>query len=43
VLLEINRRNPSRESITKGWDSEFLYGFVEANDEDYNFIRTVGK
>jgi phosphonate transport system substrate-binding protein len=43
VLLEINRGNPNRENITKGWDSEFLYGFVEANDEDYNFIRTVGK
>ena len=43
ILLEINRGNPNRENITKGWDNEFLYGFVEANDEDYNFIRMVSK
>jgi phosphonate transport system substrate-binding protein len=43
TLLEINHNNPNRESITKGWDSEFIYGFVDAKDEDYNFIRTISK
>lgn len=43
ALLGINRDNPNREILTKGWDSEFQYGFVEAKDEDYNFIRTLSK
>lgn len=43
VLLQINHGNPDREKITQGWDTEFIYGFVEAKDEDYDFIRTISK
>ncbi len=43
VLLSINRDNPNRETITRGWDNEFIYGFVEANDKDYDIVRTIRK
>ena len=43
ALLEINQGNINREKITSGWDNEFIYGFVEAKDEDYNFIRIISK
>lgn len=43
VLLSINRDNPNRETITRGWDNEFIYGFVEANDDDYDIVRTIRK
>ncbi len=42
-LLEINKNNPKRELITKNWDYEFIYGFVEATDRDYNIIRKIDK
>lgn len=41
VLLSIGRDNPEREKITKGWDNEFIYGFVEAEDKDYDVVRTI--
>jgi ABC-type phosphate/phosphonate transport system substrate-binding protein len=41
VLLTINRGNPEREAITRGWDNEFIYGFVEADDRDYDAVRTI--
>lgn len=43
TLLQINQNNPDRISITKDWDNEFIYGFVEAKDSDYNIIRTISK
>ncbi|MBM4171191.1 MAG: phosphate/phosphite/phosphonate ABC transporter substrate-binding protein [Ignavibacteria bacterium] len=43
TLLEINQFNPDREKITKEWDAEFINGFVEARDEDYNFVRLISK
>ncbi len=43
ILLEINKNNPQRELITKNWDFEFIYGFVEATDRDYNIIRKIDK
>lgn len=41
ALLEINQSNREREKITKGWDSEFIYGFVEAADKDYEFVKVI--
>jgi phosphonate transport system substrate-binding protein len=41
VLLTIGRDNPDRETITRGWDNEFIYGFVEAVDKDYDVVRTI--
>ncbi len=43
TLLEINQLNPERASITKNWDNEFVYGFEEASDGDYDFIRAISK
>jgi phosphonate transport system substrate-binding protein len=42
-LLGINQNNPDRISTTKDWDYEFIYGFVEAKDSDYDIIRTISK
>lgn len=41
ILLTIGRSTPDRERITRGWDNEFIYGFVEANDNDYDAIREI--
>lgn len=41
ILLTIGRATPDRERITRGWDNEFIYGFVEANDKDYDAIREI--
>jgi phosphonate transport system substrate-binding protein len=43
TLLGINQNNPRREALTRGWDNEFTYGFVEAVDRDYDVIRSIGK
>ncbi len=43
ALLKINRNNPDLEKLTRGWDNEFIYGFVEAKDSDYDAIRTIKK
>lgn len=43
TLLNINRNNPDRIKITKNWDSEFIYGFEEASDKDYDFIRVLSQ
>ncbi len=42
-LMDVNGRNPAYQIITKEWDSEFIYGFVEASDSDYNILRQIGK
>jgi ABC-type phosphate/phosphonate transport system substrate-binding protein len=41
ILLTIGRTTPDRERITRGWDNEFIYGFVEAEDKDYDAIRAI--
>ncbi len=41
VLLRINRSTPDRETITRDWDNEFIYGFVEAEDRDYDAVRAI--
>ena len=39
VLLSVK---PGKDNpVTKGWDNEFVYGFVTASDSDYNVIRTI--
>ncbi len=43
ALLQINQSNPKRQVITKNWDNEFIYGFVEATDKDYDVIRTISR
>jgi phosphonate transport system substrate-binding protein len=41
TLLALNQTNPDRAAITKGWDVEFVNGFVEAFDHDYDIIRAL--
>jgi phosphonate transport system substrate-binding protein len=43
TLLAINQTHPERATITKGWDIEFVNGFVEAFDHDYDIIRGLEK
>lgn len=43
ALLEINQNNYNRNIITKGWDNEFIYGFVNATDKDYDVVRSISK
>jgi len=43
ALLEISQKDKIKEGITRNWDKEFIYGFIEANDSDYNYIRQVYK
>jgi phosphonate transport system substrate-binding protein len=43
ALLKINKNNPKRIEITKGWDNEFVYGFNKADDKDYDIIRELKK
>lgn len=39
ILLSVK---PGKDNpITKGWDNEFVYGFVTASDSDYDVIRTI--
>lgn len=39
LLLKIDLTRPYYEELVKNWDKEFIFGFVEANDSDYNLIR----
>lgn len=43
ALLEINPDNKIRSKLTKEWDNEFIYGFVNATDKDYDNIRSISK
>lgn len=43
ALLSLAQKEKAREGITKNWDKEFIYGFIEANDSDYNYIRQIYK
>lgn len=39
LLLKVNLKQPEFTELVKSWDKEFIYGFVEANDIDYDLIR----
>jgi len=41
VLLTIAGSGQERATITRGWDNEFTYGFVEARDADYDVVRAI--
>ena len=38
-LLKIDLKEPKFKELVKSWDKEFTFGFVEANDSDYDLIR----
>jgi ABC-type phosphate/phosphonate transport system, periplasmic component len=39
LLLKIDLSKSYYKELVKNWDKEFTFGFVEANDADYNLIR----
>lgn len=39
LLLKIDLSKPNYKELVKNWDKEFIYGFVEASDADYDLIR----
>jgi phosphonate transport system substrate-binding protein len=41
ALLAVNRDEKQRALITRDWDREFVHGFVEASDADYDIVRSV--
>jgi phosphonate transport system substrate-binding protein len=41
ALLNVERSGPEIKQITAGWDNEFIYGFVQATDADYNVVREI--
>lgn len=43
AFLKINTADPKYKEIVKNWDKEFINGFVEAKDADYNSIRRIVK
>lgn len=43
ALLELNPSNLKLDEITKDWDSEFIYGFIAANDQEYDIVRKISK
>ena len=43
TLLQLNKLNSKREIITSEWDNEFIYGFVEATDKDYDAVRAINR
>jgi len=41
ALLRLNPKNLGHQEIMAKWDDEFKYGFIEAEDSDYNPIRKI--
>jgi len=41
AFLKINTSDKYYIELLKNWDAEFIYGFVEAKDSDYNSIREM--
>lgn len=39
LLLKIDLNDEYYKAIVKNWDKEFIFGFVEAKDSDYDLIR----
>ncbi|MGB9629647.1 MAG: PhnD/SsuA/transferrin family substrate-binding protein, partial [Thermodesulfobacteriota bacterium] len=40
-LLNLDPENPIHQRKMSQWDEEFKYGFTEAFDSDYDFIRQI--
>jgi len=43
ALLKIDVRNEKYQKIIKNWDREFAYGFMPAQDGDYDPVRAILK
>ena len=43
ALLFLDPNNTKHQELMKSWDAEFRYGFVEAQDSDYDPIRELIK
>jgi len=43
ALLKIDVRNEKYQKIIKNWDREFAYGFMPAQDSDYDPVRAILK
>lgn len=41
ALLSLDYNNPEHRKIMEQWDEEFRYGFAEAEDSDYDYIRAI--
>ena len=41
ALLSVDHHAATWKEVTKGWDSEFIYGFVPASDADYEPLREL--
>lgn len=41
ALLALPRDARARAALTRGWDHEFVHGFVEAHDADYDAVRAI--
>jgi len=41
ALLSVKRLDSGPDDVTKGWDNEFIYGFVKASDADYDAVRAI--
>lgn len=41
LLLKIDLNKPYYQKLVKNWDKEFIFGFVEANDSDYDLVRKL--
>lgn len=41
ALLSVKRLDSGADDMTKGWDNEFIYGFVKASDADYDAVRAI--
>jgi phosphonate transport system substrate-binding protein len=41
ALLSLPRDAQARAALTRGWDREFVHGFVEAHDADYDAVRAI--
>ncbi len=43
ALLAVGRDGRDRATVTRGWDQEFIHGFVEATDGDYDAVRAIAQ
>lgn len=41
AFLKIDERNPYYKSILTEWDSEYSHGFVDASDDDFDYVRRI--
>jgi len=43
AFLKLNPQNPDLLNLTKDFDNEFIHGFVEATDKEYDIVRRISK